>query len=141
MSLIPPQRRRPKPNFSLTTVNIVFLLLLFYLAAGSLVSRGEVEADIPITRDLPLERLPRPLLLIAEGGLFLDGSPVPPGQAGARALAAMSATPGAAFVNLLAARTMPAGDFLTVVSAVQEAGVPVRVVTLHEGYGVKEVRP
>src|SRR5690606_36275072 len=61
MSLLPPPRRRRKPDFSLTTVNIVFLLLLFYLATGSLIKKSELETDIPVTEELPLERLPRPL--------------------------------------------------------------------------------
>ena len=56
MTLIPKPPRRARPDFSLTTVNIVFLLLLFYLATGTLVTRNELEADIPITKDLPLER-------------------------------------------------------------------------------------
>lgn len=132
MTLIPKPPRRARPDFSLTTVNIVFLLLLFYLATGTLITRNELEADIPITKDLPLERLPRPLLLIGDGALFLDGRAIPAGEAAAAARAALEAQPKARFLNVLAERTMPAGAFLSIVARIQAEGVPVRVVTLHE---------
>lgn len=61
-------------DFSLTSVNIVFLLLLFFLTAGTLLQDAESEISAPRTEELPLGRLPRPLLSInQQGDLFLDG--------------------------------------------------------------------
>ncbi len=114
----PPQRR--KPDFTLTMINIVFLLLLFFLTTGSLTNRNEAQADIPFTKDLPLERLPRPLLLITA-----DGEPVPRRQALTRATL-IGAMPRRhwripvtldAALNLLAQREMAARDFLDIARA------------------------
>lgn len=139
MSLLPPPRRRRKPDFSLTTVNIVFLLLLFYLATGSLIKKSELETDIPVTEELPLERLPRPLLLVAGDGLFLDGRAVSPLDAAAEARRALDGE--GSFLNVLADRSLPAGDFLDIVAGIQAAGVPVRLVTLREGFRAEGVVP
>lgn len=63
-------------DFSLTSVNIVFLLLLFFLTAGTLLQDAESEIKAPNTEELPLARLPRPLLSVSgQGDLFLDGKP------------------------------------------------------------------
>ncbi|MCT7374129.1 biopolymer transporter ExbD [Chelativorans salis] len=129
MSHIPAPRRRPKPDFSLTMVNVVFLLLLFYLAAGTLVSQSEFEAEAPVTADLPLERLPRPLLLVTEGGAFLDGARVD-GEALVDRI--REAAADAAFLNVLADRDMPAAQFLGVVAEAGKAGAPIRIVTVRQ---------
>jgi len=130
VSYIPDPRRRTKPDFSLTIVNIVFLLLLFYLATGAIVSQSEIEADVPVTVDLPLESLPRPLLLIAADGLFLDGRAVSRGDLTAAIRTALESRPEAAFLNVLAERSMPATKFLDIVAEAGRAGVPIRIVTL-----------
>ena len=130
MSIIPVQRRRPKPDFSLTIINIVFLLLLFYLATGSLVKQSELEADVPVTADLPLERLPRPILLVTAGSeLLLDGRPVSRPELAEAARAAVQAQ-NVTFLNVLADRTMPASAFLDVLAGAGASGVPLRIVTL-----------
>lgn len=132
MSLLSKPKPRRKPDFSLMMANIVFLLLLFYLATGSLIKKNELETDIPVTEDLPLERLPRPLLLVTERGLSLDGVAVSPGEAAANAKRALADQHGAGFLNVLAERHLPAAKFLDIMADIQAAGVPVRVVTLHQ---------
>jgi biopolymer transport protein ExbD len=130
---IPSRPQRQRHDFSLAVINIVFLLLLFYLATGSLIKQNELQADLPFTRDLPLERLPRPLLLVAaDRSLFLDGVPLSTGQLpeAARAAAASSG-----FLNVLAERSMPGRDFLDLVARIDAAGVPVRIVTVRDGTG------
>ena len=59
MTIIPAPPQRRKPDFTLTMINIVFLLLLFFLTTGSLTNRNEAQADIPFTTDLPLESMYR----------------------------------------------------------------------------------
>lgn len=130
MSYIPSRPKRSRPDFSLTIINIVFLLLLFYLATGSLIKQNELETDIPVTRDLPLERLPRPLLLIsADRALFLDGAPVDIAKL-TEAVRDAKGTGGR--INILAERSMAGRDFLDLLALVDAAGVPIRIVTLHE---------
>ncbi|WP_353646408.1 biopolymer transporter ExbD [Mesorhizobium sp. WSM2239] len=129
MNYIPSRPKRRRPDFSLAVINIVFLLLLFYLATGRLITQGELMTDVPLTQHLPLDHLPRPLLLVtADGSLFLDGAPV-----------SMDALPGAArkaadnsqFLNILAERTVQADKFVDILARINTANVPVRIVTLH----------
>jgi biopolymer transport protein ExbD len=129
VSYIPSRPKRQRPDFSLAVINIVFLLLLFYLATGRLITHGELMTDVPLTQHLPLDHLPRPLLLVtADGSLFLDGAPV-----------LMDALPGAArkaadnsrFLNILAERTVQADKFVDILARINTANVPVRIVTLN----------
>lgn len=143
MPIIPTPPPRRKPDFTLTMINIVFLLLLFFLTTGSLTNRNEAQADIPFTRDLPLEKLPRPLLLIEAGGdLFLDGKAQPRATlvGDARAALVAAGDPGAS-LNLLAQKEMPARDFLAIAQALRAGGVPVQIVTLHQGAGEARAAP
>lgn len=134
MRYVPSPRRRPAPDFSLSTINIIFLLLLFYLVSGTLIQPGELEADVPLTHDLPLERLPRPLLLLTTEGLHLDGAPVARAEAAAQARAALARPPQAQFLNILAERNVPATALLDLVGDIQAAGIEVRLVTLRGGF-------
>lgn len=126
---LPPRR---KPDFSLSMINIVFLLLLFFLVAGNIVQKAETTVAPPLTDEIPPGNLPRPLLLLAPGEpMLLDGVPVSldevAGQAGAK-----TQRPGT-FLNILAERDMPARPLLDVVERLAAAGVPTRIVTLDSG--------
>lgn len=129
MSYIPSRRKRQRPDFSLAVINIVFLLLLFYLATGRLISQGELMSDVPLTKHLPLDNLPRPLVLVTtDGSLFLDGAPV---SMDALPGAARKATDNSQFLNILAERTVQADKFLDILARINAAKVPVRIVTLN----------
>lgn len=128
MSYIPVRPKRTRPDFSLTIINVVFLLLLFYISTGSLIKQNELAADIPFTKDMPLEKLPRPLLLAAsDGDLFLDGQPV---LLEALKSEVSKAVGEGRFLNLLAERTLAASRLMAILAEVQAAGVPARLVTL-----------
>lgn len=120
-----PERRRP--DFSLSTVNIVLLLVLFFLIVGAPADQAERQVDLPITRDLPLDALPRPLLLVEQssGALILDG--VATSRA---ALEDAIGGGGLARLNLLVARDYPARALLDLTSALTGAGAEVMLVTL-----------
>jgi biopolymer transport protein ExbD len=127
-----PQRRRH--DFTLTMINIVFLLLLFFLITGSLINRNEAQSGVPTTSDLPLERLPRPLLLMqTDGSLQLDGRPVSR-EAVAQALRDAVDASGRANVpvSLLADPGIPAADLLSLVDLVRAAKVQIRLVTVRQ---------
>jgi len=120
-----PERR--KPDFSLSTVNIVLLLVLFFLIVGAPADQAERQMDLPITRDLPLDALPRPLLLVEQGSgaLFLDGV-----ETSRLALEQAITGGGLVRLNLLVARDHPARALLDLTSALTEAGAEVMLVTL-----------
>ncbi len=124
--LLPPAPRR-QPDFSLAIVNIVLLLVFFFLITGSLVQQGETEVDLAETSALPLERLPRPLLLIdAAGAMALDGQGVT-----ADGLAAALGPDRPEALYLLADAGLPADRLLGLTARPDLAGISLRLVTLH----------
>lgn len=111
----------------MATVNIVLLLVLFFLIAGSMVQTGEDEVTLAETHELPLDRLPRPLLAVdAAGGWALDGVPVAPDD-----LAATLAADPPATLYVLADRDLPADQLLSLVQRPELAAVALQLVTLH----------
>ncbi len=129
MNIFPPAPRRQRGDFILPMINIVFLLLLFFLTAGSLANRNEAQSGVPVTATLPRERLPRPLLLVqSDGNLELDGQPI----ARDDAVEALRMAGGGDNlpVSILADPAMPAAALLTMVDMLRGAGMDVRLVTL-----------
>jgi len=124
--LVPP-RRRKEADFSLAIVNIVLLLVFFFLITGSLVQNGEARVNLAETSNLPLERLPRPLLLIdAQGAMALDGVVM---QADEVAASLGATLPEALY--LLADHSLPADKLMALTTRPDLAGVSMRLVTLH----------
>lgn len=104
----------PTMDFAVPAINIVFLLLLFFITNGSQVNRPELDVAPPIAELLPGDRLPRPLLAVRpDGTLHLDGQAVSQADLLATIAARRAAEPSAfATLNILADRTMPARDLL-----------------------------
>jgi biopolymer transport protein ExbD len=131
--MFPPPQPRWRGDFILPMINIVFLLLLFFLTAGSLANRNEAQSAIPITATLPLERLPRPLLLVqSDGSLELDGRPVTREDV-VRSVRNGVTGESALSVSVLADPDMPATTLLTLVDALRADGVGIQLVTLRRG--------
>ncbi|MFN3971754.1 MAG: ExbD/TolR family protein [Gemmobacter sp.] len=124
--LLPPPRRRAA-DFSLAIVNIVLLLVFFFVITGSLVQQGETRVDLARTADLPLDRLPRPLLLIdAEGRMALDGVDMAEDDLAAR----LAPMPPALY--LLADGRLAADTLLRLTTRPDLAGTALHLVTLHD---------
>jgi biopolymer transport protein ExbD len=143
VKIIPVPAPRRRHDFTLTMINIVFLLLLFFLTTGSLTNREEAQSTVPVTRTLPLERLPRPLLLMeADGALLLDGRRIARDELVEAAQKAIAATRRAGTpLSLLAQRDMPAAPFLNVAETLRANGVPLQIVTLHGTAEVEAAGP
>ncbi len=127
------QRHRRRPDFGLAQVNIVLLLVLFFLVVGTIVENDELAVDLAETSELPLERLPRPLLLIdANGAWSLDGAPM----AEAAVVEALKAPPPDGQPNavyILAPRDMAADRLLRAMQLLLPSGRTVKLVTLKAG--------
>ena len=127
------QRNRRRPDFGLAQVNIVLLLVLFFLVVGTIVETDELAVDLAETRDLPLERLPRPLLLItADGQWALDGAPMDR----AAVVEALKAPPPEGQPNavyILAPQDMAADSLLGAMQRLLPSGRTVKLVTLKGG--------
>lgn len=131
-------RRRPlprpsepiRPDVSLFIVNIVLLLILFFLATGSLVSTPDEGVRISETRDLPIDQLPKPVLIVEEDGrLTLDGEEL-----------AVDGLPqamvGHSVLHVLIDRTAPALDLLNLVNQPGMENLDIRLVTIHRSEGI-----
>jgi biopolymer transport protein ExbD len=135
--LAPRVRRRERMEFALPTINVIFLLMLYFLVAGTIVQKDELGVLPPVTAENATDRLPRPLLVMTDEGTFtLDGVPVERADLVAAAAAAiadpLAPTPQ---LNVLAPREMAAGPFLEVLAAFGAGGVPVRLVMVEPESG------
>lgn len=77
MRIETPPRRRPELEPMLPLINVVFLLLVFFMVAGQLGEKPPVPLETPESaRDrAAISQAPR-LSLDAEGQLFLDEQPI-----------------------------------------------------------------
>lgn len=79
LTLLPDRKPNLKLDVSLAIINIVLLLILFFLTAGTLVEVASFEADPARTSSLGLETLPDPVMEIAaDGAWILNGEPIAP---------------------------------------------------------------
>lgn len=127
---LPPRRHGAQIDVSLAIVNIVLLLIFFFLVTGQITTEdtGD-EVNLPISRDLPLDQLPRPLLLVtAQGDWMLDGTEVAPDLLGV----ALDALPQPVTLHLLLDRGAPADQLIAVLRNPAMAERSVRLVTLRE---------
>jgi biopolymer transport protein ExbD len=123
------ERKRDKLDFAFATINIILLLLFFFVVSGSIMGVNETGVVPPVIAQAPPERLPRPLLVIdMNGALFLDDTLVAADEiAGRLRTANNGALPP---LNVVADRDFSAERFLDIVEAVRRQGVAVRIVTL-----------
>ncbi len=127
-----PRRKTPAADFSLAIINVIFLLLFFFILTGSVVQRNEMVIAPPFTKNLPLERLPRPLIAIsAENVVYLDGVEIPLKELLSR-LDNKEADKNNTLseLNILAEGTLAAKTFLKTVDVLRKTGLPIRIVTI-----------
>ena len=129
------RRERPRMEFALPTINVIFLLMLYFLSAGTLAQQDELSVAPPQTVQVPDERLPRPLLVVGAGGEFiLDGLVIADAEIEAAGLAALQSAAADDF-NLLVSRDMAAAPFLALLARLDAASLPVRLVTVERPAG------
>jgi len=121
----PAPRRRPEPTIPL--INIVFLMLIFFMAAATLAP--PLDGDLRLVRTADLEgRAPPDALVIHEDGrLSFRGEALPD------AAAYMAARPGNAgeTVRIIPDAALPAADLIRLGAGLRAAGAG-RVVMVTE---------
>lgn len=116
-------------DVSLAIVNIVLLLIFFFLVIGHTGARSEAGIDIAHTRDLPVERLPAPLLAIgADQDWRLDDAPISPDLLG---VAVQDLAPDAT-LYILIDREVPAETLVDLLNRPELRQRPLSLVTLRE---------
>ena len=124
--LLPSARRPLRPDVSLAIVNIVLLLILFFLASGAIINASaSLDIDMAETEGLQIERLPRPVLAVAQdGALLLDGEAVAPDGLS-------DALADATTLHVVIDRAAPAVQVLDLLAQPGLDRLDVRLVTIH----------
>ncbi|QHQ35146.1 ExbD/TolR family protein [Algicella marina] len=74
--MIPRPAPRPKKDATIALINIVFLMLIFFLIAGTLAAPLDPDLQLVETGDLEGREPPDALVLKADGSLTYRGEPV-----------------------------------------------------------------
>lgn len=131
MSLrIPPPRPRAQMDVSLAIVNLVLLLIFFFLISGRMDAPTGHGVDVAHSQDLPLDQLPSPVLVVPDQGEWqLDGMAVSPELLAV----ALDAWPGDLPVHLVIDRGAPAERLAALLARPELARRMVRLVTVRSG--------
>lgn len=125
---LPPTRGRVRIDAGYTIVNIVLLLIFFFLVAGNFGGPSSGAISPSRTADLPLERLPRPLLVVDGEGMTLNGTPVAPDLLGV----ALDGLPQPVTLHLVIDRAAPASTLVKLLDDPQLAGRTLKLVTVRQ---------
>ncbi|WP_373634943.1 ExbD/TolR family protein [Yoonia sp. SS1-5] len=123
-----PQRKKAIGlDVSLAIVNIVLLLIFFFLATGQLLNPPSQGVDISETTELPLDQLPSPILVVRDSGSWqLDGQDVAPDLLGA----ALSNLETPLILHVLIGRDAPATSLLEIINRPDLSQAEIKLVTL-----------
>lgn len=106
----------------LPLVNIVFLLLVFILLAGTITSPERLAVRLPVSStENPALAPDLKITLLDDGAVLLDGQPVDPGALG-RALQAFSHASPAGRIRIIADQQSLSGDLLDLLEQLSAYG-------------------
>lgn len=130
MSVHLPGRRKPVTmDVAMAIVNIVLLLIFFFVVSGQRVIT-EHEIDLSETQRLPLDALPSPILVVdRQGGWSLDGTQITPELLPV----ALEQAGGENVLYLIIDRAAPAGQLITALNQPALQDLEIQLVTLHQG--------
>ena len=107
----PTPKRRREPTIAL--INIVFLMLIFFLIASTVAPPLDDRVDLVDTIDLEGRAPPDAAVILPDGAIVLRGASVTPAQ--------IVAQEGPS-VRLVPDRALPAQDFARITRELREAG-------------------
>jgi biopolymer transport protein ExbD len=127
MKRLPQRAAKIEMDVAFAIVNIIFLLLFFFLIIGQTPNRQTEDMRLAETSELPLDRLPSPILVVTAQGVWqLDGTPIAPEFLAV----AMQDMPRPLVLHVLVNRDAPAESLLQIVTRPDLAEVDLRLVTL-----------
>lgn len=123
-----PRKARGQVHLSVTPlIDVLFLLLIFFMLTGTFKRFGELELTLPTsdTAAAAVEDAPasREVVLATDGRLLLDGEPVPLDALGDRLRALRVASPDERVV-LKAESEVVHGRVVELLDLIREAGYP-----------------
>lgn len=124
-----PRPKRKERESTTALINIVFLMLIFFLVAGTLAQPLDGELKLVQTADLESTPPPDALVVMPDGTLSHRGKPV------ADAAAYLAGREGAqdAPVRLVPDRALPAADLVALGTALRRAGAERVVIVTQRG--------
>ncbi|ARE41198.1 hypothetical protein RGUI_3057 [Rhodovulum sp. P5] len=123
--LIPKTNVGMRTDVSLTIVNIVLLLIFFFLVTGQLANAPGIAVELSETAELPIENLPKPILIWgSENEISLNGDPIEPEALGI-------ALADASILHLLIDRNESAQILLELLAKPEFSHLELRLVTIH----------
>ncbi len=127
MQALPRPKKPIQLDVSLAIVNIVLLLIFFFLATGQLMNPPAQGVDLAETTDLPLDQLPSPILVVDPAGNWeLDGQPLAPDLLGV----SIADLPQPLTLHILISGDAPAGTLLEIVNRPELTDINMKLVTL-----------
>ncbi|MEM9754803.1 MAG: biopolymer transporter ExbD [Pseudomonadota bacterium] len=111
-ALIPRRRKRAEREPTIALINIVFLLLVFFLIAGSLAPPLDDRLTLVDTATLDGRSPPDAAVVLADGTLLYNGAPTTP-----RDIVALDTSP-----RIVPDRELPAADLVALARALRAAG-------------------
>lgn len=123
---LPLPRPKREPDYSLTIVNIVLLLIFFFLVAGQMTTAPSIPVQLSETARLPIEALPKPILIWeADDAITLDEVPVTPADL-------PEVLKDLTILHLFIDRDEPADALLTLLTNDAFAHLEIRLVTINQ---------
>jgi len=115
----PTLKRHREPT--ITLINVVFLMLIFFLIAGTIAPPLDPELTLVETRDLEGREPPDALVITANGQMMYRGQPMDAAEYLAK-MAEPAVEDGKSVVRIVPDRDLAALTLLKVGRALQEAG-------------------
>ena len=120
-------RRSPMAEINVTPmVDVMLVLLIIFMVTAPLLVAG-VPVDLPETKAGALDQEAKPIQISVEGGgaVFVDDTPVPQGELGARLaqIATTSTEEGGPRIFLRADRSLDYGRVMAVMGEINAAGL------------------
>ena len=126
---LPIRRKLIGIDVSLAIVNIVLLLIFFFVVSGQDYAKPP-GVDLSMTSHLPLERLPKPILIIARNGDWsLNGEAI----TSELLPVALQEQPENTDLFLMIDRAAPANVLIGVLNRPELSAYRLRLVTLRQG--------
>lgn len=111
----PSTKREP----TIALINVVFLMLIFFLIAGTVAPSLDQDITLIRTKDIDLTSPPEGLVILPDGTLLAQGKLVPNVEAFVATLQGMDFKS----VRLIPDQTLPAADLLRIGAALRRGGV------------------
>jgi len=121
MIRVPRSKQRRQPENTIALINVVFLMLIFFLIAGTLAPSADREVDLVSLEDMEAAGPPDMLFVRSDGSTTWGGEPVSPPEAHARWAQSGDGKPRP--FRMAVDRELPALRLLEVIEEIKATGI------------------